>query len=152
MNIIEKKVNALVKWIKNDYPVRTIIKGSWVFAKCPYTNIKRKLDEEYATVSLEEMQKFLEEDWTKNLPFKNNTFDCDDFSSVLRGRLLEVGITSVGIADGRQFNGEWRDHWFCIFFDDKLNWYVLEPQLGLLAPAENPVIVGKTYGVNWIIL
>jgi hypothetical protein len=152
MNIIEKKVKALVKWIKNDYPQKTIIKGSWVFSSCPY-KVLRQLDEEYTTTSLEEMQKILQEDWTHDLPFNQRTFDCNAYAISLKARLQEMGFNSVALADGQQLdNGKLIDHWFNVWFDDKQNWYIIEPQDGLITLADRPVINNKGYKINWIIL
>jgi hypothetical protein len=152
MNIIEKKVKAIIRWIKNDYPVKTIITGSWVFAKCPYKVI-RQLDNEYATISLEEMTKILQDDWTHDLPFNPQTFDCNAYAISLKARLQEMGFNSVGLADGQQLdNGKLIDHWFNVWFDDKQNWYIIEPQDGLITLANRPVINNKGYKINWIII
>lgn len=123
--------------------------------QCPFRfSENQALDRNYFTVSVNDFQKILQEDWTSQLKFSSENFDCDDFSIMLKGHLSsEYGINLYGVAIGAiEINGNWTAHSFGVFMDSSKEWYIVEPQTNGISKASLGKIEDKRYSVNYIIL
>jgi hypothetical protein len=93
-------------------------------------------DEKYISYPVEDLIKFLEYDDTDKLSYISETFDCDDFASVLDGREAEwhARVASGEFHAGTSFGiialtrGTDKLHAMNIFIDDKHTLWLVEPQ------------------------
>ena len=106
-------------------------------------------DSSYGCYEKQELQAFLDQDNTKDMQYRKQVFDCDDFATVLAGREKEwlSGIdieagTSFGIVHGdirkKEDDTEPRYHAMNVFIDDKARVWLIEPQTGKISkPTSN---------------
>jgi len=123
--------------------------------QCPFRFAENNaLDREYFTVSVNEFQKILEQDWTTQLKFSKENFDCDDFSIMLKGHLSsEYGINLFGIAIGFiEINGKKSGHSFGVFMDSSKEWYIVEPQNNGISKLSLGKIGDNIYSIDYVIL
>lgn len=89
-----------------------------------YLNNPMKIttDKNYSLLTLEQMETFLKNDKLNYRKLKEESFDCDDFSFVLLGRMKQK---FKGFAIGIMFS---YDHAYNIFIDENRIVYIIEPQ------------------------
>ncbi len=115
-------------------------------------------DRQYFTTTIETWKKIIAIDWVKLRKYVTERFDCDKFSRVFIGHIIEIyGLNSVGEARGVTINattGEFvGDHSFIIFIDSLKNIYLQEPQTGeiLFFEKGEPLQIGNLlYGFRKI--
>jgi hypothetical protein len=106
-------------------------------------------DSYFRTISREAMQKLLEEDDTNELPYIEESSDCDDFSDVLLGQLTKKTWTQ-GYAIGQLWYYTDQFGHAVNLFSDGEKIYVVEPQNdGIYEWCENNFYCGKAYLVKF---
>lgn len=90
----------------------------------------RIADTEYATVSLDEFNRWIREDCVSERKYWENWFDCDNFARSLRCSMFKIGREyktefTMPYTEGMSPGGY---HAFNIFVDPDGNVFVVEPQ------------------------
>jgi len=116
------------------------------------------LDDKIYTVSIDEWNQILSDDWTKLRKFLADKMDCDDYAWQLKAEVnRRYGINSIGFCIGQRTPkvADRPDHCFNILLDNKLDLYVVEPQDGIIikyVPGQDTIIKNYKYEVSTIIL